>query len=183
MRSRPSKPLMWFVLIVGTLVLGFISPGTVIAQQEQQDICHMEENGTYRLITIADAAIPAHRAHGDGAVGDLVPGAEEFRFAEDCTLDERCRCEGVTVLGAIWDDTFQTERCGAMGGFITRSGTRAAGDTHVILDTELFNGQTFCVLRPRSFAAAVSRALTAAQVAICNARLSSIAAQDNVTCP
>ena len=62
MRSRPSKPLMWFVLIVGTLVLGFASPGTVIAQHRRsKDICHMDgTRQTYRLITIAEARpIPA----------------------------------------------------------------------------------------------------------------------------
>jgi hypothetical protein len=59
---------MWFVLIVGTLVLGFMSAGTVFAGQSKVTICHITGQGTYEIITIADPAYPSHIAHGDKAV-------------------------------------------------------------------------------------------------------------------
>lgn len=48
------------------------------------ELCHKRGNGTYGLISVGTAAERAHRAHGDGAVGDLVPDRPGHIFGEDC---------------------------------------------------------------------------------------------------
>lgn len=52
----------------------------------QVSLCHTEGNGTYHMISVAPEAEPAHRAHGDGKVGDPVPGRSPMVFAADCRL-------------------------------------------------------------------------------------------------
>ena len=48
-------------------------------------LCHRsEETNSYILISIAPAAVPAHLAHGDGQVGDPVPGQPGKVFGADC---------------------------------------------------------------------------------------------------
>jgi hypothetical protein len=48
-------------------------------------LCHRTDSGTYHLIDIAAPAEPAHRAHGDGAIGDPVSETDPtIRFNEDC---------------------------------------------------------------------------------------------------
>ncbi len=55
------------------------------------DICHYsEEDGTYHMINVSANAESAHRAHGDGQVGDPVPGREGFEFDENCDLTRMC---------------------------------------------------------------------------------------------
>lgn len=50
-------------------------------------LCHAEGNGSYHAITISESAEPAHRAHGDGEVGEEVPGRTPMIFGEDCALE------------------------------------------------------------------------------------------------
>lgn len=50
------------------------------------DICH-RAGGSYILISVAAPALDAHFAHGDGRIGDLVPGQPGMRFASDCSLE------------------------------------------------------------------------------------------------
>jgi hypothetical protein len=57
------------------------------AQQEHKlDICHLsrKDGGTYRSIHIARKAEAAHRGHGDGQVGDAVPGMDGMLFDQNC---------------------------------------------------------------------------------------------------
>jgi hypothetical protein len=48
------------------------------------ELCHRTGSGAYRLIDVSVNAEPAHRGHGDGAVGDPVPGDPELRFDAAC---------------------------------------------------------------------------------------------------
>lgn len=65
-----------------------VGPTTaVIVSQErtgQVSLCHAEGNGSYHLISVAPDAEPAHRAHGDGRIGDPVPGQPNKIFDESC---------------------------------------------------------------------------------------------------
>lgn len=54
-------------------------------------LCHSEGNGSYHAISVSVNAEPAHRAHGDGEIGDPVPAAPLMRF------DENCRPAGPSV--------------------------------------------------------------------------------------
>jgi hypothetical protein len=47
-------------------------------------LCHASGNGRYQPITISSAAAPAHRAHGDAAPGEPVPGLSGMVFDEAC---------------------------------------------------------------------------------------------------
>lgn len=49
-------------------------------------LCHRTGTGAYHPISVSDSAEPAHRAHGDGKVGDPVPGSEMQVFDENCRL-------------------------------------------------------------------------------------------------
>src|SRR5688572_26959788 len=47
-------------------------------------MCHRREDGTYHRLDLASPAAPAHRAHGDAAVGEAVPAAALMMFNEAC---------------------------------------------------------------------------------------------------
>ena len=47
-------------------------------------LCHRTGNGSYHLIDVSVNAEPAHRAHGDGKIGDPVPGDTTKVFDRDC---------------------------------------------------------------------------------------------------
>ena len=47
-------------------------------------LCHSTGNGSYHLIDVSVNAEPAHRAHGDGKIGDQVPGDTAKVFDRDC---------------------------------------------------------------------------------------------------
>ena len=47
-------------------------------------LCHSEGNGSYHAINVSVNAEPAHRAHGDGEIGDPVPAAPLMKFDANC---------------------------------------------------------------------------------------------------
>jgi uncharacterized repeat protein (TIGR01451 family) len=47
-------------------------------------LCHAVGGGTYQKITVKLEEEPAHRAHGDGRIGEPVPAAPSMDFGEDC---------------------------------------------------------------------------------------------------
>jgi hypothetical protein len=49
-------------------------------------LCHRTGTGSYHMIDVSDSAEPAHRAHGDGKVGDPVPGAPKMVFDQNCRV-------------------------------------------------------------------------------------------------
>jgi hypothetical protein len=49
-------------------------------------LCHRTGNGRYHLIEVSVSAEPAHRAHGDGKIGEAVPGSTGKVFGAGCTV-------------------------------------------------------------------------------------------------
>lgn len=47
-------------------------------------LCHSEGNDSYHAITVSVNAESAHRAHGDGEIGDPVPAAPTMKFDANC---------------------------------------------------------------------------------------------------
>lgn len=47
-------------------------------------LCHSTGNGSYHAIEVSASAEPAHRAHGDGKVGDVVPADSAKVFDASC---------------------------------------------------------------------------------------------------
>jgi hypothetical protein len=49
-------------------------------------LCHKTGNGSYHLIEVSINAEPAHRAHGDGKIGEAVPGIPGKVFGAGCSV-------------------------------------------------------------------------------------------------
>lgn len=49
-------------------------------------LCHKTGNGSYHLIEVSINAEPAHRAHGDGKIGEAVPGNAGKVFGAGCSV-------------------------------------------------------------------------------------------------
>jgi uncharacterized repeat protein (TIGR01451 family) len=49
-------------------------------------LCHKTGNGSYHLIEVSVNAEPAHRAHGDGMIGEAVPGMPGKTFGPGCVV-------------------------------------------------------------------------------------------------
>lgn len=50
-------------------------------------LCHRTGNGSYHLIEVSISAEPAHRAHGDGKIGEAVPGSVGKVFGAGCSVN------------------------------------------------------------------------------------------------
>jgi hypothetical protein len=50
------------------------------------ELCHRTGNGSYHLISVSINAEPAHRAHGDGKIGESVPGQAGKTFGSGCSV-------------------------------------------------------------------------------------------------
>ncbi len=74
------------------------------------DICHRTGNGSFHLINVSQNAEAAHRAHGDGQVGDPVPDMVGFVFDEGCVpvvaIDCPCFTAG-DLDGVNWAEPLQ----------------------------------------------------------------------------
>ena len=68
--------------------LGAAVPAVAFAKADKVDICRLEGNGTYRLISVNGNgnAVRAHLAHGDGLPGQAVPTAPGSVFGQQCSL-------------------------------------------------------------------------------------------------
>ena len=54
-----------------------------VRTNEKVSLCHRSDVG-YHLISVSNSSEPAHRAHGDGKVGEPVPGEPTKVFNETC---------------------------------------------------------------------------------------------------
>lgn len=55
-------------------------------EEAKVQLCHRTGNGTYHLIEVGISAEPAHRAHGDGTIGEAVPGQAGKFFGANCSV-------------------------------------------------------------------------------------------------
>ncbi len=62
--------------------------GQAPSEQEgpKVELCHRTGNGSFHLIEVSTSAEPAHRAHGDGKIGEAVPGNPGKVFAAGCVV-------------------------------------------------------------------------------------------------
>ena len=58
--------------------------GEAAAARARASVCHRDDGGTYRLLTVNAHAIDGHRAHGDASPGESVPGKPSYRFGAAC---------------------------------------------------------------------------------------------------
>ena len=91
--------------ITATLLFGLASSALLYAGHHKVDVCHVDEYGTYQMVSIAESALPAHVGHGDSFPGDIVPGSGgQLSLADDCTLIPGCPC--LVDLPADWMPLF-----------------------------------------------------------------------------
>ena len=57
-----------------------------VSEGPKIEICHRTGNGSYHLISVAVSAEPAHRAHGDGQIGQAVPNQAGKVFGVGCAV-------------------------------------------------------------------------------------------------
>jgi hypothetical protein len=79
------------LILVATLVAvigAFASATPGMAGKSKAVICHANDEGGYHEVEVSERALPAHFAHGDGLVGDAVPGMAGFVFGEGCAIEE-----------------------------------------------------------------------------------------------
>jgi len=71
-------------------------------------MCHRREDGTYHRLDLASPAAPAHRAHGDAAVGEAVPEAALMVFNEACASVPKTFVitKGSWVVDNMWMSRF-----------------------------------------------------------------------------
>jgi hypothetical protein len=71
---------------------------------DQIGLCHRQESGAFVLVTAPEADVPTHLAHGDGWVGDAVPGLPSLKFGPGCAIlpleSEAITFAGLTVNGS-----------------------------------------------------------------------------------
>jgi hypothetical protein len=96
------------------------------------NVCHLEgkKKGTFHLINVSENAVPAHLAHGDGLPGETVPGVEEKKFTEDCSIvDKWSLLETVEVPSDLDTDTLSVNPLLLGTNYMLKAyGTADAGD-------------------------------------------------------
>ena len=55
-------------------------------ESSKVQLCHRTGNGSFHLIEVSVSAERAHRAHGDGKVGERVPGNPAQVFTATCSV-------------------------------------------------------------------------------------------------
>jgi hypothetical protein len=63
-----------------------VTPAPEEGVGEKVKLCHRTGAGFYVLIEVGVSAVPAHRAHGDGAPGEAVPGNAGRVFSAGCAI-------------------------------------------------------------------------------------------------
>jgi hypothetical protein len=82
MRSLRSVAVLGSVAVLLASAV-FATPAA--AAGTKVEVCHLGDDGGFHLISISQHALDAHLAHGDGMVGDGVPGMDGFVFDENCS--------------------------------------------------------------------------------------------------
>ena len=91
MRTRMLTSVFWMAFVACAVVLGFAHPGTVDAESNKVDICHIDDQGNIHLISVNENAVPAHVNHGDFFPVEFFADADGDGFGdasisvEDCT--------------------------------------------------------------------------------------------------
>lgn len=115
--SRGTKLQIFAVLTVLVATFGFTTPASAGGKANKVDVCHVDDDGIYKLISVSQKAQKAHTEHGDGSPGGTVPGTIDT-FADDCTIipapPTAVAC--ATLGGAYTDDGVGISNCGPISG-------------------------------------------------------------------
>jgi len=113
-------------LMSPTLAVGVSSLSAVGVGGQKAQLCHVTGNGHFTSIEVSVAAEPTHRAHGDAAPGEAVPGQAGTVFGSDCVPSAEPQAPGPAPGPA------QALVCGAPPNAVNPGSTSPPGPT---LDT------------------------------------------------
>lgn len=70
---------------------------------EKVEVCHLNDEGVFQIITVADPALPHHLDHGDAQPGEPVPGMAGYVFDDLCqpVATAVCPCFDDAALDGI----------------------------------------------------------------------------------
>ena len=74
------------VVVTSSDVSHYLGQAPNEEQGPKVQLCHRTGNGSYHLISVSVNAEPAHRAHGDGKIGEAVPGQTGSTFGAACAV-------------------------------------------------------------------------------------------------
>jgi hypothetical protein len=134
---------------VAVLLASAVFATPAAAAGTKVEVCHLGDDGGFHLISISQHALDAHIRHGDGMVGDDVPGMDGFVFGEDCapvevppsgeTIEPGCYGSSIYTdlyyLGPI-DTPGNVVGYGSFEGVCT-PGTQYGGGEAIILAADL----------------------------------------------
>lgn len=132
-------------VVVGPDIPGASAPvlPASIGRQASVEICHSTPNRFVHL-TVAEPAVRAHLQHGDGRVGDAVPGHTGMIFGADCGLVTVCVAApgqpgflGWTTAGFPSGSVqlFWEPGSGTIASYIVEVGTTIGGTDVAVIDT------------------------------------------------
>ena len=82
---KVNKKIM-IVMLAAMMVITSTYVSSVSAEgQDKVEVCHVDGQGNYSQISIADPALDSHVAHGDARPGEAIPNMAGYNFAEDCS--------------------------------------------------------------------------------------------------
>jgi len=142
------------LMIVGLVAVGFGVNGVPLASAGavKSDVCHLNDEGGFQLISVSENAVAAHERHGDGVPGTTVPGMDGYVFGEDCEL-----VADQSILPGCYDsagDYSDLELVGPVGqadnttGYVSFDGSCTGSPFEkpvtIVLAADLFAAGTAC---------------------------------------
>jgi len=108
-------------------------------------MCHRTEGANeFVLITVPNASVEAHIQHGDGQVGDPVPGRAGVLFGVDCSPITSCTAPPSTPGFLGWTTAglpsgsvqlFWGAATGTVTSYVIEIGTTVGGTDVAVIDT------------------------------------------------
>ena len=84
------------LVVVGTVLSAaflIAAPAAHAAPKDQRvTICHVTGKGKIVQLEVAATSLQAHLAHGDGLVGDAIPGMDGYRYGSHCSPERIRSC-------------------------------------------------------------------------------------------
>ncbi len=136
------------IIFAAVMILSLVLAGSAAAKTaDKVNVCHRTGNGSFILINVSSAALPAHLSHGDAAPGGAVPGQIGMELAADCSVlavpqTEPVQTSPVLPIGVAGKHANKVDVCHRRGNgtFILINISRNALPAHLSHGDGLPNG-------------------------------------------
>lgn len=184
MRCLPWKAVGCGFVIAWAVALGFVSFGIepATALGPRVDICHFQRaKGSWKLKSQGQRAAATHLENHD----DALPGGTTSQTGTDlnanCDEVVPCPCEGLTLMGSTWDDSWDTAACLRIDSDLLLTDARILPGAELLAARSGRSAECFLQLIGSEVAIGF-RDISEAEVAACEDSLRQIAANDGVSC-